>query len=184
MKWFPYLTAVFLGLSALPGYADTTWNVIAMDSELSFTLQIGGSDTAGRFDTWSAEIIYDPETPESARVFVTIDISSAQIKNDQAGPLLTSATWLGAQAFPTSTFNGEGMAFGPDGHLAMTGDLTLKGTTLSVTLIGTIDIDQDSARAVFQTDLPRAAFSIGDTNPAISALVQVTAQISAERAPE
>lgn len=184
MKWSSLLKATVAGLVAMPTNAQTTWDVIVTDSRLSFTLQIGGSDTTGHFETWSADINYDPEILESARVSVTIDISSAQIDNDQAGPLLTSATWLGAQAYPASFFTGEGMKTDHDGRLSMTGELALKGTTLPVTLLGTIDIDDDTALAVFQTDLPRAAFSIGDTNPAVSAVVQVTAQITAERAPE
>lgn len=184
MKWSSLIIAANVGLSALPGYADTAWDIVAIDSRLSFTLQIGGSEATGQFEIWSADIIYDPESPENARVAVTVDVSSARIDNDQAGPLLTSSTWLGAQAFPKSFFRGEGMEADPDGHLSMTGELALKGTTLPVTLFGTIDIEADTAVAVFRTDLPRAAFSIGDTNPAVSPIVEVTAQITADRVPE
>lgn len=184
MKLSSLLTAVIVGFCALPAHADSAWDIVASDSRLSFTLQIGGTDTTGYFESWSADIIYDPETPENARVAVIIDVSSARIDNDQAGPLLTSATWLGAQAFPVSSFTGEGIGADPDGRMSMTGELALKGTTLPVTLLGSIDIEADTATAVFEADLPRAAFAIGDANPAVSAIVQITAQITADRASE
>lgn len=183
MKWFSFIIAAAAGLLTLPSHADTAWDIVAVDSRLSFSLQIGGSETTGYFETWSADITYDPETPENASVGVIIDVSSARIDNAQAEPLLTSAAWLGAQAFPMSAFAGEGLQADPDGRLTMTGELTLKGTTLPATLLGSIDINADTATAVFQTDISRAAFFIGSTNPAVSAIVQVTATITAERAP-
>ncbi len=89
MKWFYLLTTMFFCLSTLSVRAETTWDVIAMDSRLSFTLQIGGSDTAGHFENWSADIIYDPICP-IVRVFSLQSIShprkSTMTKPDRSWP--------------------------------------------------------------------------------------------------
>lgn len=183
MTYYPQFAAVFLAMSfAIPVQADDLWQVIDAESSLTFVLDIGGAQVTGGFDTWTAEITYDPDRLEDSSVQVVIDIASAHIDNPQAMPLMSSPTWFGMDAHPRATFSVSGFTANDGGILAMDGSLTLKGVKEPVMLVGQITITDDVALARFQTDLNRSVFGIGNANPAVSTSIEVTADITAERA--
>jgi len=164
-----------------PAQADDLWQVIDADSSLMFAFDIGGAQATGGFDTWTAVIKYDPARLEDASVHVVIDMASAHIDNAQAMPLMSSPTWFGTNAHPKATFAGSGFTANDGGILAMDGVLTLKGVEGPAILTGQITITDDITLGRFQTDLIRSDFGIGGANPAVSASIEVIANITAER---
>ena len=182
MIYSSQIGAALIAISfAIPLQADDLWQVIDAESSLAFELDIGGARATGGFDTWMAEIQYDPTRIEEANVQVAIDIASAHIDNLQAMSLMSSPAWFGTDAHPRATFSGSGFTESDADILAMDGKLTLKGVEEPITLVGQITIADDVALAQFQFDLIRSDFGIGDANPAVSTSIVVIANITAER---
>ncbi|WP_341367560.1 YceI family protein [Yoonia sp. BS5-3] len=177
MKLITHIGAFWLLASSAA--AQTTWAVDHDSSALSFGIEIGGAEAFGRFDGWSAEIIYDEQAPQDAQVAVTIDMTTARIDNAQAAQALLSPTWLDVSGFPEARFDGSGFASIQDGDLKMDGDLALKGVTMLVPLVGQITIDGTTASARFEATLTRSEFGVGDANPAIAPTVNIVATVNA-----
>jgi polyisoprenoid-binding protein YceI len=86
-----------------------------------------------RFDKFDASYDYDPKSPESAKVKVTVDTKSMNTglaKADKEFPV----EFLKADQFPTATFVSKSIKHNGGGKGTMTGDLTLAGVTKPVTL--------------------------------------------------
>ena len=86
-----------------------------------------------RFDKFDASYDYDPKSPESAKVKVTVDTKSMNTglaKADKDFPV----EFLKADQFPTATFVSKSIKHNGGGKGTMTGDLTLAGVTKPVTL--------------------------------------------------
>ncbi len=86
-----------------------------------------------RFDKFDASYDYDPKSPESAKVKVTVDTKSMNTglaKADKEFPV----EFLKADQFPTATFVSKTIKHNGGGKGTMTGDLTLAGVTKPVTL--------------------------------------------------
>ncbi len=161
--------------------AETRWKVINAESELSFQVKIGGSLAKGRFDDWSADIIYDPERPASATVAVEITLSSAMINVPQAQSLIKTAEWLDVTVHPNARFVGGGFQRVGEDKLSQKGMLTLKGVDVPVELLGSIDISGETAQAAFVAMLDRATFNIGNDNPGVNQIIEIGIAINALR---
>ena len=98
---------------------------------------------------------------------MTIDATSLDSGNDTRDGHLNGEFWLNTAAHPTITFRSTGVARNDDGTLAVTGELSLKGETLPVTLdvtinkTGTEPASRSEAIGVTaRTELDRTAFGI------------------------
>lgn len=86
-----------------------------------------------RFDKFDASYDYDPKSPESAKVKVTVDTKSMNTglaKADKDFPV----EFLKADVNPTATFVSTAIKHTGGGKGTMTGNLTLAGVTKPVTL--------------------------------------------------
>lgn len=86
-----------------------------------------------RFDKFDASYDYDPKSPESAKVKVTVDTKSMNTglaKADKDFPV----EFLKADVHPTATFVSTAIKHTGGGKGTMTGNLTLAGVTKPVTL--------------------------------------------------
>lgn len=86
-----------------------------------------------RFDRFDASYDYDPKSPESAKVKVSVDVKSMNTglaKADKNFPV----EFLKADQFPTATFESTAIKHLGGGKGTMTGNLTLAGVTRPVTL--------------------------------------------------
>jgi len=171
--------ALFLGVPNVQ--AGTFWQVVERDSSLSFSVSIGGSNTVGHFENWSAAITYDPGTLESAYITAEIEIASVEIDSPKATSLIGTSRWLDSAGYPAARFVANGFSVLKDEIFTLPGMLTLKGVDVPVTLVGTLEIDGDIARADFEISLSRRAFGIGEDIPAVSDLVVVMVKLSAIR---
>lgn len=159
--------------------AEPMWRVDPAASDLGFTLAIGGSQATGGFETWAAEIAYDPAAPERGRVAVTVDISSVVIDTAPARQPMVGPDWLAVAEFPAATFEGSGFSVGEDGSFALPGTLTLKGVARPMMLTGTLSVEGPLATATVSGVIARADHRVGPPDPAVSAEVEITARILA-----
>lgn len=88
----------------------------------------------GRFNDFTGAVTYDPAHPADTRVDVTVYTASVDMKNPEHDDLLRSPDFFDVDHFPTMHFVSTGASVRPDGTLAMTGDLTIRGVTKHLVL--------------------------------------------------
>jgi polyisoprenoid-binding protein YceI len=102
---------------------------------------IGFSNYTARFANFDAELQLDPANPTASSVTATIDPRSLTLPAPPKGFLdeLLNEKWLGAAKFPQMAFKSTKVELTSPNTARITGDLTLKGVTLPVTLDATFN---------------------------------------------
>ena len=159
--------------------------VVSRGSELSFSTAWGGQAIAGRFDKFSAEILFGPQALEQSKVSVSIDLASAVTGDTQRDQSLVGADWFDTAAHPKASFVATRFEkVGEDRFLAH-GKLTLRGVAKGVDLPFRLKIDGDKATMSGVTTLDRTAFGVGQgewqATDQIPAQVKVSIKLTATR---
>ncbi|WP_135505129.1 cytochrome b/b6 domain-containing protein [Roseovarius aestuariivivens] len=161
--------------SATAASVENGWTVT--DGALGITIRQMGSDTAGAFSDWSAEIVYD-EATGTGQVDVTVTISSLTLGSvtDQAmGP-----DYFDTANHPRASFSAD-IRQGDNGHVAA-GTLTIKGNSAPVELPFALTIDGDTARAEGNMTVDRRNFGIGaEGEDNVGASVGISFDLTATR---
>ena len=95
---------------------------------------LGFSKFVGRFESFDASLDFEAANPEAARIDAVIDIASLDIANDAFARTLTGPDWFDSGQFPQARFRSTAVTRTGETSGRMTGDLTLHGVTLPVTL--------------------------------------------------
>ena len=111
------------------------WQLDPYHTQVEFSARhLGMMTVRGYFDELSAIADIDPEHPEASSVEVHISTASIRTNNGVRDNDLRSSNFLEVEKYPEMTFRSTGVqAAGPD-HYTLTGDLTIKGNTRSVSL--------------------------------------------------
>jgi polyisoprenoid-binding protein YceI len=88
----------------------------------------------GSFKEFEGKAHLDAEHPERSTASVVIEARSIDTGNAQRDQHLRSNDFLDLEHYPRITFNSTAVEQVDDEHYRMTGDLTIKGTTCSVTV--------------------------------------------------
>ncbi|HEX8768374.1 MAG TPA: YceI family protein [Jatrophihabitans sp.] len=117
----------------IPGYLTGTWTIDPAHSDISFSVRhMMVSKVKGRFGSFSGTIVTG-ETPAQSSVTAEIDLNSIDTNNAQRDNHIRSADFFEVEKYPTMTFTSTSVDTDGEDYL-VTGDLTLKGITKSVTL--------------------------------------------------
>lgn len=110
------------------------WNIDGSHSTAEFSVRhLMITNVKGRFGTLSGTVDYDPEKPEASQIDVTIDATSIDTRDEKRDAHLRSPDFFDTEKFPSITFKSTSVKKTDDGFAA-TGDLTIHGTTNTVTL--------------------------------------------------
>lgn len=119
-----------------------TYKLDKAHASLDFRVNhIGFSNYTARFATFDAELQLDPKNPGASSVTATVDPRSLALPAPPKGFLdeLLNEKWLGAVQFPQMTFKSTKVEPTGTNTARITGDFTLKGVTLPVTLDATFN---------------------------------------------
>ena len=106
-----------------------------MHTQVEFAAKHFGMMTVrGRFNDVQTSGSVDPAHPESSQIEVTIDVASLNTHNAQRDNDLRSSYFLELDKYPTITFKSTRIEPAGQDRYTLTGDLTIKGKTKSVTL--------------------------------------------------
>lgn len=144
-----------------------------------------GHPVQGRFESWQAEITFDPgrDTLEQGTIEARIDILSLQMGDltDQAmGP-----DYFDAPAFPQAIYRGSILPDGQGGYL-IDGTLQIKDAEVPLPMLAQIEVDGTTAQATAVATIDRRDAMIGPTitNPGVLGFeVNLTLQMTARRDP-
>jgi len=122
-------------LVPVPAAAETaTFDVDGAHSSVAFSVRHFVTQVPGRFNEVSGTIVYDAEKPESSSVEVTVQAASIDTNNDDRDAHLRSPDFFDVEQFPTLSFKSVKVEAGAGDELQVTGDLTIHGTTRTVTV--------------------------------------------------
>jgi len=114
----------------------TKWAVDPMHSEVQFKVKhLVISTVTGFFRTFEGSMETEGDSFENAKISFAIDIDSIDTNQSQRDGHLKSAEFFDAEKYPQITFSSTSFkTTGEEDEYTLTGDLTIKGVTKSVTL--------------------------------------------------
>ena len=130
------LTAI-LALStsyvSLAEAADYKIDVKGAHASINFKIKhLGYSWLTGRFNDFSGEYSYDSAAPEKSMVSVEINTASLNSNHAERDKHLRGDDFLDVKKYPKAEFKSTKFEVKSDNSGVMTGDLTLHGTTKSI----------------------------------------------------
>lgn len=109
------------------------WSLDKAHSEIEFKVKhMMITNVKGQFQDFDVTIDSDSNHLENAKIELTIQTASINTKNEQRDQHLKSADFFDVEANPTITFHATSSKKDGD-DIKLTGDLTIKGITKSVT---------------------------------------------------
>lgn len=132
------------------------WNFDHAHSSIDFTVRhLLVSKVRGRFTKWTGNLELDEEDLSRSKVEVDVDLASVDTHQEQRDAHLRSGDFFEVEKHPRMTFQSKRVEKKPGDHLAVTGDLTIRGTTREVVL----DVEQGGIVAKDPWGLRRAGFT-------------------------
>ena len=143
--------------AASPG----AWVVDKDASKLSFTATQTGKSFEGEFETFNADIIFDPADLANASLSVTVDTASAETGDRQRDTALPGSDWFKTSEFPSATFASDEIVETGEGAYEARGALTIRDVTRDLVLPFTLSINGDAAHAEGAVTLVRTDYGVG-----------------------
>lgn len=111
------------------------WQIDPAHTQVEFAVKhMMISTVKGRFARVSGSIHLDDANPARSSVEATIDAASIDTRVDQRDAHLRSADFLEAERYPAITFHSTRVEPQGEGRAKVTGDLTIRGVTRTITL--------------------------------------------------
>jgi polyisoprenoid-binding protein YceI len=140
--------------------------VIPADSEIAFTSRQMGVPVDGLFRKWSAAMQFDPKKPEAGKVAFTVDMGSVTLGSADTDAEVVRPDWFHTAKFPQAQFQSTAIKAAGKGRFDVTGSLTIKGrthtVTVPVTLAQTGSGSTQRTTATGNFAIKRLVFKIGD----------------------
>ncbi|WP_126173545.1 YceI family protein [Altericroceibacterium xinjiangense] len=167
MKSYSLFTPARFGLAGLmlvsaAAYAAAPgWTLDPGQNQLTFEGTQAGAPFTGRFDTWDANIVFDPQALDQSRVAVTIDTASAATGDPTKDGALPEADWFNSERYPQATFTSTAIREVSPGNYIADGTLSLKGQDVPVSLPFTVAIEGNRAVANGSLTFDRTQLGLG-----------------------
>jgi polyisoprenoid-binding protein YceI len=114
---------------------QSRWQFDPFHTQVEFAAKhLGMMTVRGHFAEINATGNIYPDNPEASSVEVTMQTASIRTHNEQRDNDLRSSNFLEVDKYPTITFKSTRIEQTGHDRYTMTGDLTIKGNTLPVTL--------------------------------------------------
>lgn len=114
--------------------AVRTFTVDKSHSEATFQVRHLITKVRGHFSDFEGDIHYDEASPAESSVRLTIQAASIDTAEPNRDTHLRSADFFAVEEFPTMTFNSSQVAGRGGNRFDVTGDLTIRGVTKTVTV--------------------------------------------------
>ena len=187
------LTAFLVALifAALPvGVTAAPYVMDKSHAHVTFTVNhLGFSSVHGQFRKFDAQIDFDPNNVEATSVSFQIDAASVETFWEARDKHIRSKDFLDVKNHPQITFATTSVVPTGAESAEITGDLTIRGTTRSITLnarlnkLGPSPFNPNQTIAGFTVtgQIDRTQFGVNYAAPAVSAIIPI--QIELEMSP-
>jgi polyisoprenoid-binding protein YceI len=115
----------------------------------------------GKFGKFTAQIVFDPAKPAAGTAQLSIDTGSYDLGDESYNDQVRGKEWFDAKTYPAATFVSSAIAPAGGNQFNVTGKLTIKGKSQTVTV--PVTVAQQGATQTFDGSLPikRLQFDIG-----------------------
>lgn len=159
-SFYRYMIAAFTAASmAASGIAFA--QVDTAKSTVSATSKQMNVPVEGKFKKFDAKVSFDPAKPTAGSAQLTIDVGSYDLGDDSYNEQVRGKDWFDTKTYPKATFVSSAIAPAGAGKFNVTGTLTIKGKSQSVTFPMTVG--QQGGAQTFDGALPisRLKFDVG-----------------------
>ena len=156
-------TALLLTSAATAVGAQKSYVRDVAHSQINFIAESMLVDAHGTFDSWEAAISFDPANLAASSVVITIDAKSINTRIVRRDTHLKSNDFFAADSFPTITFRSTIINPLADDRVNITGELTIRGVTKTITIPSRLvffDAQRDAGRVKGQTTIDRNDFGV------------------------
>ena len=120
-----------------------------------------GAKFESHFETFTAQVQFNPARPETGRIRARIKLASVDTGNPERDEILRTADWFGVGQWPEATFVANRIVRVTDGYSA-SGTLSLRGVARPVTLrFSWTPAGVTPARLSGEASVERLAFGVG-----------------------
>lgn len=136
-------------------------NLIPSKSEIAFTSRQMGVPVDGRFKKFNAQLLFDPQRPQDAKLVFVIDLASVAFGAPETDTEIAKPDWFDTRRFPQAFFQSTAVrAIGPD-KFEVSGKLSLKGTSREIIIPFSLTSGESESLASGTFHLKRLEFGIG-----------------------
>ena len=167
-------------LVSLPLWAQGSLKPHQDGSRIGFSLRHLTGRAEGVFEIYDGKLDFVEKKPEQSKVSFEIDVASVNTENTKRDDHLRGSDYFHAKKFPKMTFHSE--RFNPvgDNRFMVTGPLTIKGHTKTVSFPVTLDrktqlwaTGQDALTFKINFTLDRTEFGVGESSSLLGSEVTV-----------
>jgi polyisoprenoid-binding protein YceI len=112
-----------------------TWNLDSVHSRVDFEVSYLAGTFKGEFHEIGAELTVDGERASLAG---TAKVASVDVKDENLSAHLQAPDFFDAERYPELRFTAEDIRLDGDAKVSVDGELTIKGVSQPVTVIGTV----------------------------------------------
>ncbi|MEC8294840.1 MAG: cytochrome b/b6 domain-containing protein, partial [Pseudomonadota bacterium] len=138
-----------------------SWQVA--EGALNLSIQQLGNAVNGSFETWQAQILFDPDADPAQMGEIRVEIDIASLSLGTVSAQAMGPDYFDSAAFPTAIYQADLAEI--DGTLTATGTLTIKETSVPLAFPVDLTLAESTATASGSFTLDRRDFGIGDTVP-------------------
>lgn len=186
-----FLRLVFAAVLLMGGAsfaAAKTYTVDPAASTVKFSGTHAGNPFEGVFETWTAEIVFDPANLPGSSIKTKFDTASAKTGNAMYDGTLPQADWFDSSNHPDAVFESTSITTAENSTYKAMGTLNLRGISQPVEFIFTLsDLATPPVKATASFDIDRLAFDIGKGSDAkaewVSQKINITINLSASLSP-
>jgi len=182
------VTLLALPFSASAELSSVPSGVYTLDSShgyITFTYShLGFSNPRIGFNNFDTKLKLDSDDPDNSTIEVTIDASSIDSRVAEFNKHLNSSDFFNTAEYPTITFESTKVEATGNSTFDVTGNLTILGTTKSVTLAATINkaanhpmLDVPTVGVSASTKIKRSEWGLGAYVPAVSDEVELSIEV-------
>ena len=176
------ISLVFVACTAMTAANAAEWQLVEDSSNVRFIGSQEGTSFRGRFESFSAEIDFDPANPGAGKIVGVVQMGSAKSGDAERDATLMEEDWFNPQEFPESRYESERIEALDDGTFAAHGQITIIGVTQPVTMIFEFEVDGSTANFSGNFDLKRLDFGMGwDTTNWIANEVAVQVRLKLQQ---
>jgi cytochrome b561 len=143
--------------------AAQTQAVASASGEITAEFRQMNVPVTGTFTRFKPETLsFDADAPEAARAIIVVDAASFDIGDADYNAEVRKAEWFDTAKFPEARFESSAVRKLDATHFEATGELTVKGKALPVTVPFTVAQDGGATVYTGEAKVSRAAYGIGD----------------------
>jgi len=140
----------------------TNWVMRPNESSIVFNGKQTGDAFSGEFKSFTADILFVPETLKVSNIHAVIDMSSFDAGSKDRNEALPGKEWFAVEEFPKGVFMAHDFTAIDDDSYEAKGNLTIRGITLPVTLPFDLDLSEEGvAKMTGSLEIDRSDFGVG-----------------------